>query len=149
MADWSHSPPGFSHEQKKKSLRKESKEEAEEFLELATKPLKALPYVTSGQTFIAFKKQEGVPVVDIFSNVLKFFVKRFLTDGRVNVGVKCDLSKNLTMKINALLTSEPHMSHGMINFDYKESLTQDYDAMYWRQRYTLKDDIPSFLANSS
>lgn len=31
----------------------------------------------------------------------------------------------------------------------KESLTQDYDAMYWKQRYSLKDDIPSFLANSA
>ncbi|XP_076883493.1 gamma-tubulin complex component 2-like [Bidens hawaiensis] len=31
----------------------------------------------------------------------------------------------------------------------KDSLTQDYDAMYWRQRYSLKDDIPSFLANSA
>ncbi|KAL7611990.1 hypothetical protein Lser_V15G05587 [Lactuca serriola] len=31
----------------------------------------------------------------------------------------------------------------------KESLTEDYDAMYWRQRYSLKDDIPSFLANSA
>ncbi|KAH9658444.1 gamma-tubulin complex component 2 [Citrus sinensis] len=29
----------------------------------------------------------------------------------------------------------------------KESLTQDYDAKYWRQRYSLKDGIPSFLAN--
>ncbi|CAH1435913.1 unnamed protein product [Lactuca virosa] len=31
----------------------------------------------------------------------------------------------------------------------KESLTEDYDAMYWRQRYSLKDDIPFFLANSA
>ncbi|KAI3743015.1 hypothetical protein L1987_60716 [Smallanthus sonchifolius] len=31
----------------------------------------------------------------------------------------------------------------------KESLTQDYDATYWSQRYSLKDDIPSFLANSA
>lgn len=31
----------------------------------------------------------------------------------------------------------------------QESLTQDYDALYWRQRYSLKDDIPSFLANSA
>ncbi|XP_048322401.2 gamma-tubulin complex component 2 isoform X2 [Ziziphus jujuba] len=31
----------------------------------------------------------------------------------------------------------------------KESLTQDYDAKYWRQRYSLKDGIPSFLANIS
>ncbi|KAF5745851.1 gamma-tubulin complex component 2 [Tripterygium wilfordii] len=29
----------------------------------------------------------------------------------------------------------------------KESLTQDYDAKFWRQRYSLKDAIPSFLAN--
>ena len=29
----------------------------------------------------------------------------------------------------------------------QESLTQDYDAKYWRQRYSLKDGIPSFLSN--
>uniref|UniRef100_A0A453CC19 Gamma-tubulin complex component n=2 Tax=Aegilops tauschii subsp. strangulata TaxID=200361 RepID=A0A453CC19_AEGTS len=29
----------------------------------------------------------------------------------------------------------------------KESLTQDYDAKYWQQRYSLKDGIPSFLNN--
>ncbi|KAL6504022.1 Gamma-tubulin complex component 2 [Orobanche gracilis] len=31
----------------------------------------------------------------------------------------------------------------------KESLTHDYDAKYWQQRYSLKDDIPSFLANAA
>uniref|UniRef100_M1BQS8 Gamma-tubulin complex component n=1 Tax=Solanum tuberosum TaxID=4113 RepID=M1BQS8_SOLTU len=31
----------------------------------------------------------------------------------------------------------------------KESLTQDYDAKYWQQRYSLKDEIPSFLANAA
>ncbi|KAB1203437.1 Gamma-tubulin complex component 2 [Morella rubra] len=29
----------------------------------------------------------------------------------------------------------------------KESLTQDGDAKFWRERYSLKDGIPSFLAN--
>ncbi|XP_019104417.1 gamma-tubulin complex component 2 isoform X2 [Beta vulgaris subsp. vulgaris] len=29
----------------------------------------------------------------------------------------------------------------------KESLTLDYDAKYWRQRYSLKNSIPSFLAD--
>ncbi|CAN6173861.1 unnamed protein product [Urochloa humidicola] len=29
----------------------------------------------------------------------------------------------------------------------KESLTQDYDAKYWHQRYSLKEGIPSFLTN--
>ncbi|CAH1412143.1 unnamed protein product [Lactuca virosa] len=70
--------PGCSHEHKKKSLRKESKEEAEEFAEVATKPLKALPYDTPGQTFIAFEKPEGIPAVGRFSNVLKFFVNRLI-----------------------------------------------------------------------
>ncbi|KZV48871.1 gamma-tubulin complex component 2 [Dorcoceras hygrometricum] len=31
----------------------------------------------------------------------------------------------------------------------KESLTLDYDAKYWQQRYSLKSDIPSFLANAA
>lgn len=44
---------------------------------------------------------------------------RILTDGRLSARVKCDLSENLTMKANAQLTNEPHMSHGMFNFDYK------------------------------
>ena len=52
--------------------------EAEEFAELATKPLKALPYDTPGQTFVAFEKPEGVPAVGRFSNVLKFIVKEVI-----------------------------------------------------------------------
>ncbi|MED6204493.1 hypothetical protein PIB30_009498 [Stylosanthes scabra] len=44
---------------------------------------------------------------------------RILTDGRLNARVKCDVSENLTFKANAQLTNEPHMSHGMVNFDYK------------------------------
>ncbi|CAM8894576.1 unnamed protein product [Rhodiola kirilowii] len=31
----------------------------------------------------------------------------------------------------------------------KESLTQDYDAKFWKQRYSLKDGIPSFLSNAA
>ncbi|PKA60604.1 Gamma-tubulin complex component 4 like [Apostasia shenzhenica] len=31
----------------------------------------------------------------------------------------------------------------------KESLTSDYHAKYWQQRYSLKDVIPSFLANAA
>ncbi|KAH9707378.1 mitochondrial import receptor subunit TOM40 [Citrus sinensis] len=46
-------------------------------------------------------------------------IGRVLTDGRLNARVKCDLSDNLSLKANAQLTNEPHMSHGMINFDYK------------------------------
>ncbi|KAL8232969.1 hypothetical protein R6Q57_002747 [Mikania cordata] len=38
---------------------------------------------------------------------------------RLSARVKRDLSENLTMKANAQLTNEPHMSHGMFNFDYK------------------------------
>lgn len=39
------------------------------------------------------------------------------------------------------------MSSVSISNSLQESLTQDYDAKYWRQRYSLKDGIPSFLAN--
>ncbi|KAG6748952.1 hypothetical protein NC652_032142 [Populus alba x Populus x berolinensis] len=46
-------------------------------------------------------------------------IGRVLTDGRVNARVKCDLTDDLALKANAQLTNEPHMSHVMLNFDYK------------------------------
>lgn len=46
-------------------------------------------------------------------------VGRILTDGRLNARVKADLTDNLTLKINAQITNEPHFSQGMFNFDYK------------------------------
>ncbi|XP_021286341.1 coatomer subunit gamma [Herrania umbratica] len=49
--------------------------EAEEFAEVATKPLRSLPYDSPGQTFVAFEKPEGVPTVGKFSNMLRFIVK--------------------------------------------------------------------------
>ncbi|KAK6121656.1 hypothetical protein DH2020_044602 [Rehmannia glutinosa] len=52
---------------------------------------------------------------------------RVLTDGRLNARLKCDLTENLSLKGNAQLTNEPHMSHGMFNFDYKGS---DYRTQF-------------------
>lgn len=52
---------------------------------------------------------------------------RVLTDGRLSARMKCDLTENLTLKGNAQLTNEPHMSHGMFNFDYKGS---DYRTQF-------------------
>lgn len=49
--------------------------EADEFLEVASKPLESLPYDSPGQTFVAFEKQEGVIATGKFSNILKFIVK--------------------------------------------------------------------------
>lgn len=46
-------------------------------------------------------------------------VGRILTDGRLSARVKCDLTDNLALKINAQLTNEPHYSQGMFNFDFK------------------------------
>eukprot|EP01018_Ginkgo_biloba_P008963 Gb_29141 [translate_table: standard] len=46
-------------------------------------------------------------------------VGRILTDGRMSARVKCDLTDNLALKVNAQLTNEPHFSQGMFNFDYK------------------------------
>lgn len=45
-------------------------------------------------------------------------VGRILTDGRLTARAKCDLTDNLSLKVNAQLTDEPHMSHGILNFDY-------------------------------
>ncbi|KAH6814453.1 translocase of the outer mitochondrial membrane 40 [Perilla frutescens var. frutescens] len=52
---------------------------------------------------------------------------RVMTDGRLSARLKCDLTDNLTLKGNAQITSEPHMSHGVFNFDYKGS---DYRAQF-------------------
>ncbi|MBA0631547.1 hypothetical protein Godav_000412 [Gossypium davidsonii] len=49
--------------------------EAEEFAEVASKPLRSLPYDSPGQTFVAFEKPEGVPAIGKFSNMLRFIVK--------------------------------------------------------------------------
>ncbi|XP_010942771.1 coatomer subunit gamma-2 [Elaeis guineensis] len=49
--------------------------EAEEFSEVASKPLRTLHYDSPGQSFVAFEKPEGVPAVGKFSNLLKFIVK--------------------------------------------------------------------------
>ncbi|XP_010526924.1 PREDICTED: coatomer subunit gamma [Tarenaya hassleriana] len=49
--------------------------EAEEFSEVASKPLNSLPYDSPGQAFVAFEKPAGVPAVGKFSNTLAFVVK--------------------------------------------------------------------------
>nr|CAB3500968.1 unnamed protein product [Digitaria exilis] len=49
-------------------------------------------------------------------------IGRVMTDGRLNARVKCDLTENLTLKVNAQLTQEPHYSQGMFNFDYTVSI---------------------------
>ncbi|XP_031479664.1 coatomer subunit gamma-2 [Nymphaea colorata] len=49
--------------------------EAEEFAQVAFKPLNSLPYDSPGQTFVAFEKPEGQPTVGKFSNMLKFIYR--------------------------------------------------------------------------
>lgn len=44
---------------------------------------------------------------------------RILTDGRMTARAKYDVTDNLTVKMNAQLTNEPHFSQGMFNLDYK------------------------------
>ncbi|XP_062215741.1 mitochondrial import receptor subunit TOM40-1-like isoform X2 [Phragmites australis] len=54
-------------------------------------------------------------------------IGRVMTDGRLNARVKCDLTDNLTLKVNAQLTHEAHYSQGMFNLDYKGT---DYRAQF-------------------
>ncbi|PNT41389.1 hypothetical protein POPTR_004G153500v4 [Populus trichocarpa] len=49
--------------------------EADDFAEVASKPLRSLPYDTPGQTFVAFEKPEGITTVGKFTNMLRFIVK--------------------------------------------------------------------------
>lgn len=48
---------------------------AEEFEEVASIPLKSLPYGSPGQTFVLLAKPEGAVTLGKFGNVLKFKVK--------------------------------------------------------------------------
>lgn len=68
--------------------------DAEEFSEVASKPLRSLPYDSPGQTFVAFEKPAGVPAVGKFSNLLKFIVKEVSSCHFVieKFGFKCGLS---------------------------------------------------------
>lgn len=52
--------------------------ESEEFEAVTSKPLKTLPYDSPGQTFVAFKKPDGLPATGKFSNLMKFVVKEVL-----------------------------------------------------------------------
>ncbi|XP_010548052.1 PREDICTED: coatomer subunit gamma-like [Tarenaya hassleriana] len=49
--------------------------DAEEFTEVASKPLNSLPYDSPGQAYVAYEKPSGVPAVGKFSNTLAFVVK--------------------------------------------------------------------------
>ena len=53
-------------------------------------------------------------------------IGRVLIDGRLNARVKWDLTDNPIVKANAQLTNEPHMSHGMVNFDSKGKNYRSY-----------------------
>ncbi|KAJ9565202.1 hypothetical protein OSB04_001168 [Centaurea solstitialis] len=72
-----------------------------------------------GANFIDPKVAIGLKLIMVFGFPKLMLIGRIHTDGRLTARVKCDLSENLTMKANAQLTNEPHMSHGMFNFDYK------------------------------
>lgn len=52
-------------------------------------------------------------------------IGRVSHDGRLNARLKCDLTENVTLKGNASLTGEPHMSHAMGTLDHKG---KDYRA---------------------
>lgn len=54
-----------------------------------------------------------------FINPKLLLLGRIMTDGRLNAKMKYDITDNFTLKATAQITSEPHMSHGMFNFDYK------------------------------
>ncbi|XLT39585.1 hypothetical protein HN873_070877 [Arachis hypogaea] len=65
---------------------------------------------------------------------------RILIDGRLNARVKCDVFENLTLKANAQLMNEPHMSQGMVNFDYK-GIMEEFETGECETRDSCSDTL--------
>eukprot|EP00249_Psilotum_nudum_P023803 c28985_g1_i1 orf=144-2834(+) len=63
--------------------------EAEDFIEVFSKPLQSMPYNSPAQAFVAFAKPEGVYSTGKFANTLRFVVKEVDKDtGEVEEGVE-------------------------------------------------------------
>ncbi|CAI9294688.1 unnamed protein product [Lactuca saligna] len=102
--------------------------EAEEFAEVATKPLKALPYDTPGQTFVAFEKPEGVPAVGRFSNVLKFFVKE--VDPSTGEVEEDGVEDEYQLEDSEIVAADYMLKVGVSNFrNAWESLGPDFERV--------------------
>ncbi|WVZ71605.1 hypothetical protein U9M48_020174, partial [Paspalum notatum var. saurae] len=54
-----------------------------------------------------------------FINPKLMLMGRISHEGRENIRAKYDLTDSISLKLTAQLTSEPHMSQGMLNIDYK------------------------------
>eukprot|EP01018_Ginkgo_biloba_P001900 Gb_36850 [translate_table: standard] len=79
--------------------------ESEEFTEVASKPLKSLPYDSPGQIFVAFEKPEGACSAGKFSNILKHISCACL---------EMLISTNYCMPFLAM----PHLSHPGLQTPY-------------------------------
>ncbi|KAM0007302.1 putative clathrin/coatomer adaptor, adaptin-like, coatomer/calthrin adaptor appendage [Helianthus debilis subsp. tardiflorus] len=102
--------------------------EAEEFAEVATMPLKSLPYDTLGQTFVAFEKPEEVPAVGRFSNVLKFLVKE--VDPSTGEAEEDGVEDEYQLEDSEIVAADYMLKVGVSNFrNAWESLGPDFERI--------------------
>ncbi|XP_022746877.1 coatomer subunit gamma [Durio zibethinus] len=102
--------------------------EAEEFAEVASKPLRSLPYDSPGQTFVAFEKPEGVPAVGKFSNMLRFVVKE--VDPSTGEAEDDGVEDEYQLEELEVVAADYMLKVGVSNFrNAWESMGQDFERV--------------------
>ncbi|CAO2813449.1 unnamed protein product [Amaranthus hypochondriacus] len=102
--------------------------EAEEFAEIASKPLRSLPYDTPGQTFVAFQKPEGVPAVGKFSNILRFIVKE--VDPSTGEAEEDGVEDEYQLEDSEVVAADYMLKVGVSNFrNAWESIGEDFEKV--------------------
>ncbi|XP_039068574.1 coatomer subunit gamma-2-like [Hibiscus syriacus] len=102
--------------------------EAEEFAEVASKPLRSLPYDSPGQTFVAFQKPDGVPAVGKFSNMLRFIVKE--VDPSTGVAEDDGVEDEYQLEDLEVVAADYMLKVGVSNFrNAWESMGADFERV--------------------
>ncbi|XP_011037539.1 PREDICTED: coatomer subunit gamma [Populus euphratica] len=102
--------------------------EADEFAEVASKPLRSLPYDTPGQTFVAFEKPEGITAVGKFTNMLRFIVKE--VDPSTGEAEEDGVEDEYQLEDLEVVAADFMMKVGVSNFrNAWESMGEDFERV--------------------
>jgi len=102
--------------------------EADDFAEVASKPLRSLPYDTPGQTFVAFEKPEGITAVGKFTNMLRFIVKE--VDPSTGEAEEDGVEDEYQLEDLEIVAADFMMKVGVSNFrNAWESMGEDFERV--------------------
>ncbi|KAL9354426.1 hypothetical protein Peur_052396 [Populus x canadensis] len=102
--------------------------EADDFAEVASKPLRSLPYDTPGQTFVAFEKPEGITAVGKFTNMLRFIVKE--VDPSTGEAEEDGVEDEYQLEDLEVVAADFMMKVGVSNFrNAWESMGEDFERV--------------------